>query len=150
MTKIAELIYEAARLEALWSKRPVIPEEWEKRDEQFKERFTKTVESYLAMETLPTPQEVHEAWRRIYSEMGWRYGDKRDPEKKTHPDLVPFDQLPKEERDKDAIFLALVWLARAMRTTRTTRLQELRDKYLQEGGKTLSPEELDEEIKSRR
>jgi hypothetical protein len=31
MDKIAELIYEAARLEALWSKRPVIPEEWWRR-----------------------------------------------------------------------------------------------------------------------
>jgi hypothetical protein len=46
--------------------------------------------------------------------MGWKYGEKRDVEKKTHPDLLPFYDLPQDERDKDAIFLALVWLAKSL------------------------------------
>lgn len=43
---------------------------------------------------------------------GWVYGEKRDTEKKTHLDLVPYDQLLEEERQKDAIFLAMVWLVK--------------------------------------
>lgn len=34
-------------------------------------------------------------------EQGWTYGDKKDFENKTHPDLVPFYELPKVEVDKN-------------------------------------------------
>ena len=44
--------------------------------------------------------------------MGWVYGPVRDVEKKTHPDMVPFDQLEQREQDKDAVFLALCEIAR--------------------------------------
>jgi hypothetical protein len=110
--KITELIYKAARLEAIWSKRSIIPEKWEERDEKFRKQMIDVVEKYLAMEQLPTPEEAHNSWMKSYFEMGWKYGEKRDVEKKTHPDLVPFYDLPQDERDKDAIFLALVWLAK--------------------------------------
>jgi hypothetical protein len=44
--------------------------------------------------------------------MGWTYGPERDPERKTHPDMVPFGDLEQREQDKDAVFLALVEIAR--------------------------------------
>jgi hypothetical protein len=31
---------------------------------------------------------------------------------KTHPDMVPFSELEQREQDKDAVFLALVKIAR--------------------------------------
>jgi hypothetical protein len=43
--------------------------------------------------------------------MGWQYGPVRDVKAKTHPDMVPFANLPKDERDKDEVFLALVAFA---------------------------------------
>ena len=48
-----------------------------------------------------TPEENHENWMHCKIEQGWKYGEIKDFEKKTHPDLVPFDQLPKIEKDKD-------------------------------------------------
>ena len=48
-----------------------------------------------------TPEENHENWMKYKIEQGWVYGEVKDFEKKTHPDLVPFDQLPKIEADKD-------------------------------------------------
>lgn len=111
---IAKFIYEAARLEAIWSKRTIVPEKWEERDEKFRKQFIEIVEKYITMKQLPTPEEAHNSWMESYFEMGWKYGEKRDVEKKTHPDLLPFYDLPQDERDKDAIFLALVWLAKSL------------------------------------
>ena len=112
--KITEFIYEAARLEATWSNRSIIPEVWAKRDEAFRKQMVDVVKRYLAMEKLPTPEEAHNSWMESYFKMGWKYGEKRDPILKTHPDLIPYNKLPKDERDKDAIFLALVWVAQAI------------------------------------
>ena len=110
--KIAELIYEVTRLEAMWSQRSIIPEEWERRDTAFRKQFVDVVARYLVMEKLPTPEEAHDSWMESYFRMGWKYGEKRDPILKTHPDIVPYWDLPQDERDKDAIFLASVWLVK--------------------------------------
>ena len=108
---ITELVYESARLEAIWSKRSIVPEKWQDRDEKFRNQMIDIVEKYLTMEQLPTPEEAHNSWNEAYLKMGWVWGEKRDTDKKTHPDLLAFYDLPQDERDKDAIFLALVWLA---------------------------------------
>jgi RyR domain len=39
---------------------------------------------------------------------GWTYGPVKDPETKTHPCLVPFEQLPPEQQAKDRLFRAVV------------------------------------------
>ncbi|MCD6148991.1 hypothetical protein J7J18_06495 [bacterium] len=44
--------------------------------------------------------------------MGWKYGEKYDPENKIHPDLVPYNKLPLEEQVKDEVFVRLVEIAR--------------------------------------
>ncbi len=48
-----------------------------------------------------TPGENHENWIKEKVNQGWVYGPVKDFEKKTHPDLVPFADLPKVEQDKD-------------------------------------------------
>ena len=112
----AKFIYEATRVEAGWSDRSIVPEQWENRDEKFRKQFVNIIKTYLKMDKLPTPEEAHDSWTRAYEKMGWKYGKKRDVVKKTHPDMLPFSKLPKDERDKDAIFLAFVWLARHLIT----------------------------------
>jgi len=113
MTETAKWIYEATRIEAEWSKRRIVPEKWEERDEAFRQQFMKVIDKYFKND-LPTPKEAHDSWMDAYEKMGWRYGKVRDPEKKTHPDMVPFEDLPKDEQDKDAIFLAFVFLAKKL------------------------------------
>ena len=39
---------------------------------------------------------------------GWRYGASKDAEAKTHPCLVPFDRLPRDQRVKNVLFIAIV------------------------------------------
>ena len=58
------------------------------------------------------PRELHGSWMQAYIEMGWVYGEVRDTEKKTHPDMVPYAELGQLEQDKDAVFVALCEIAR--------------------------------------
>lgn len=44
---------------------------------------------------------VHETWAKYRLSEGWTYGPRRDDELKTHPCLVPYDQLPEEEKNYD-------------------------------------------------
>lgn len=55
-----------------------------------------------------TPEQSHEGWTREKLENGWTYGPVKDPEKREHPCLVPYDQLPPSQRAKDALYLATV------------------------------------------
>jgi hypothetical protein len=54
------------------------------------------------------PEASHESWLKEKQRTGWRYGTKKDPEMKTHPCMVAFDALPREQQAKDFIFRAVV------------------------------------------
>jgi RyR domain len=111
-TRRAIFVYEAARLQAIAVDAPVVPELWPERDAAFCDQFVAYVEKLCNADELPTPEAAHDSWWRAYEEMGWMYGPVRDVEKKTHPDMVPFGELEQREQDKDAVFLALVEIAR--------------------------------------
>lgn len=64
------------------------------------------VRNHLAQEL--TPEQSHEAWFDHKVVEGWIHGDMKDPEKKTHPCLVPYSRLPQEQRVKDYLFAAVV------------------------------------------
>lgn len=44
---------------------------------------------------------VHEVWAQSRLSQGWTYGKLRNEELKTHPCLVPYEELSEEERDYD-------------------------------------------------
>lgn len=44
---------------------------------------------------------VHEVWAETRLNQGWTYGEQRDDKKKTHPCLVPYEDLPEEEKEYD-------------------------------------------------
>jgi len=54
------------------------------------------------------PEQSHESWMAQKVREGWAYGEVKDAEKKTHPCIVPFNQLPKEQQAKDFIFREIV------------------------------------------
>ena len=55
-----------------------------------------------------SPEESHDIWMRNKLESGWQYGKEKDREKKTHPCLVAYEDLPRAQRAKDYIFVSLV------------------------------------------
>lgn len=58
-------------------------------------------------------ENAHDIWARARMDEGWTYGSIRDDEKKQHPDLVPYAQLPDSEKEYDRIM--------AMNTLRLVR-----------------------------
>ena len=46
-------------------------------------------------------ENVHEVWAKARMDEGWTYGGKRDDIPKKHPCLVPYDELPEEEKEYD-------------------------------------------------
>lgn len=54
------------------------------------------------------PEASHENWMEQKLAEGWVYGPMKDTVKKTHPCMVLFKDLPKEQQAKDYIFRAIV------------------------------------------
>ena len=106
INEIAEVCYEVNRAyckslgdtsHAIWSLAP----EWQK------ETNVKGVEFHIENPN-STPQSSHESWLTEKAKNGWKFGLKKDPEKKEHPCFVPYLQLPFEQKAKDFIFLSVV------------------------------------------
>jgi hypothetical protein len=46
-------------------------------------------------------KQEHERWMKEREEMGWRYAPVRDSLRKLHPSVVPWEDLPESEKEKD-------------------------------------------------
>lgn len=55
-----------------------------------------------------TPKESHDRWRKSKEESGWTYGEEKDPDAKTHPLMIPYEELTDEHQLKDEMFIAIV------------------------------------------
>lgn len=44
---------------------------------------------------------THEVWAKNRLADGWTWGERRDDEKRHHPCLVPYEDLPEEEKEYD-------------------------------------------------
>ena len=108
----AEFVYNGARIAAIAANAPIIPVWWAEREEAFKTQFLKVIERQMGDQRSKSPEELHGSWMQTYFTMGWVYSEKYDREAKTHPDLVPYDDLGQLEKDKDAVFVALCEIAR--------------------------------------
>ena len=62
-------------------------------DEPLFEFTTAEIESLAVRE--------HERWMAARQQDGWRPGPRKDADAKTHPCLVPYDQLPPDDQEKD-------------------------------------------------
>lgn len=71
-----------------------------------------------------TPEQMHESWLLEKEEAGWVYGEVKDEKQKTHPCMLPYDELPKAQRVKDYLFQAVV---KAFLAGGFGQLQSLRD-----------------------
>jgi hypothetical protein len=73
--------------------------------EAMRESICEGVEGALAGNT---PEQSHQAWLRYKIEHGWQFGAVKSVEAKTHPLMIPYEQLPSGQRVKDDLFLAIV------------------------------------------
>ncbi len=104
---IAFVCHEANRaLTALICDVPVQPS-WASVSEDMRASCIRGVEFALANPNA-TADMQHEAWAAERRAQGWVYGSVKDVSLKTHPALVPYDQLPEGTRLKDVLFRAVV------------------------------------------
>jgi hypothetical protein len=83
---------------------------WAYAPEWQKESARKGIEFHwktIASGELPSPSASHESWTSEKESTGWKYGPVKDVDKKEHPCLVPYDQLPDEQKTKDFLFVAV-------------------------------------------
>jgi hypothetical protein len=51
-----------------------------------------------------TPEQSHENWLRHKQANGWVYGPTKNEANKTHPAMMPYGDLPLEQKIKDQIY----------------------------------------------
>ena len=107
----AIFVYNAALLAATAAGAPVLPLAFEEREQPFKDQFYSVIEHQCGPNRTLTPKAAHDTWVEAYLKMGWTLGP-YNPDAKTHPDMVPYEELGQLEQDKDAVYLALCDIAR--------------------------------------
>jgi hypothetical protein len=104
--QIAQITHETNRTyRKLIGDTPMPP--WENCPPEHHESLTTGVR-VLSENREKSPEAMHEDWCSHKRQNGWSYGPVQDAYLKTHPCLVPFDQLPAEQRLKDYLFRGVV------------------------------------------
>ena len=80
---------------------------WEDAPEWQRKSAIDGVEHFLANRDI-TPEETHEHWMKYKTENGWTQGPVKDEAKKEHPSMMPYSDLPLEEKIKDHLFRGVV------------------------------------------
>ena len=106
-TQIARVVHEANRALQIEQADPTIPVsvDWDSLDEETRRSAVEGVQGVLNGNT---PEQSHEGWVRFKREHGWKHGPVKDELKREHPLLVPYDELPEDQKLKDHLFFAIV------------------------------------------
>ncbi len=80
--------------------------EWDKAERWQRDSAIRGVEFAYDNPDAP-PSAQHDAWLQDKAADGWVYGPVKDAAAKTHPCMVPYEQLPPEQRAKDYVFQAV-------------------------------------------
>lgn len=80
---------------------------WSETSEEMKESTRIGVRAIITGEA-STPEMQHDVWLRTRADQGWTYGPEKDKAKLTHPNMVPYSDLPVAQRIKDELFRAVV------------------------------------------
>jgi hypothetical protein len=67
-----------------------------------RERRVEAMQKCAAENT--SEQARHLSWMKMHEDLGWVWGEQFDPAKKTHPNMLPWDQLPDSVKSKARIF----------------------------------------------
>ena len=80
--------------------------DWEDLSEDAKDTYVQAVRWQWKMGL--SPEEQHDFWVKSKLQDGWIWGKVKDVEKKIHPSLIPWSELPLDEKFKDHLFVNIV------------------------------------------
>jgi len=80
---------------------------WEEAPDWQRESALKGVEFCIDNPQAPASAN-HESWMKQKEADGWKYGIVKDADKKEHPCMVPFEELPEFQKAKDHLFKSIV------------------------------------------
>lgn len=105
--QIGRVVHEANRAIQIVQGDPSIPisPSWDDLDEETRQSTNEGVTRAIAGES---PEVLHGSWCAFKIDHGWKLGPVKDEVAKEHPLLVPYSELPEEQRVKDALFVAIV------------------------------------------
>lgn len=95
------------------------------------------------------PEDSHNNWMAFKKKLGWVWGEKKDEKAKTHPDIMPYEQLPIETRAKDSLLKAIVDHVKLLGLQFDQKYNKLREELLADADGFLRKENtvLQEKIK---
>lgn len=103
---ICMTVHEAIRAWAMANGQPAIPD-WADAPDWMKQSTRQSVENVMA-HPHQTARDQHDQWLGQKQAAGWRHGDTKSETDRTHPMMVPFDDLPEFEKKKDDLVKAIV------------------------------------------
>jgi hypothetical protein len=80
---------------------------WHEAEQSQRESIVQAVMAIMHNPTI-TEEQLHSVWLAGMKSDGWTQGEEEDAEKKTHPSMVPYNDLPAERRLQDVLFSASV------------------------------------------
>jgi len=102
--EIGRVCHEANRAYCIVNNDQALPE-WDLLEESYRESTRIGVHAVLEGST---PKESHQNWMKERLYQGWKFGPVLDRERKVHPNLIPYDELPVNQKIKDHLFVNIV------------------------------------------
>lgn len=108
--QIAEVVHEANRALQLIQDDPAPSQHWPDAPGWQRESAVDGVKNALAG---ATSEESHENWCRFREADGWVHGETKSESARTHPALIPYEELSAELKLRDDLFIAIVGALRS-------------------------------------
>lgn len=81
--------------------------EWDKAPVEQQDSTLECIDAIIRKPDIPS-SELHDQWIADMMDNGWTWGPKKDPEKKTHPCCLSYEEVPEREKVKDRLFKNIV------------------------------------------
>ena len=104
--RLARIVHEANRAYCI-GQGDMSQKDWDDTPEDIRESVRNGVRAIID-DPNHTPEQSHETWMAYKAAQGWVFGDTKDAEKKTHPSMIPYNELSNQEKFKDALFHGIV------------------------------------------
>lgn len=82
--------------------------EWELAPQWQRDSAINGVKYHIDSGLTALPEDSHVSWMKQKESEGWVFGEVKDPVAKTHPCMIPYSELPLNQRTKDYLFREVV------------------------------------------